>query len=58
MIDCQQNTSHLASLGASEMPRARFLSHVARARHLAGPQWRFEPVYWSELLPARTSLST
>jgi len=58
MIDCQQNTSHLASLGALEMPRARFLSHVARARHLAGPQWRFEPVYWSELLPARTSLST
>lgn len=58
MIDCQQNTSHLASLGALEMPRARFLSHVARARHLAGPQWRFEPVYWSELLPARTSLPT
>ena len=58
MIDCQQNTSHLASLGALEMPRTRFLSHVARARHLAGPQWRFEPVYWSELLPARTSLPT
>ncbi|KWT72115.1 MULTISPECIES: leucyl/phenylalanyl-tRNA--protein transferase [unclassified Variovorax] len=58
MIDCQQNTSHLASLGAREMPRARFLSHVARARHLPGPQWRFEPVYWSELLPARTSLPT
>jgi leucyl/phenylalanyl-tRNA---protein transferase len=58
MIDCQQNTSHLASLGAREMPRARFLSHVARARHLLGPQWRFEPVYWSELLPARTSLPT
>ncbi|MGK6306238.1 leucyl/phenylalanyl-tRNA--protein transferase [Variovorax sp. DT-64] len=58
MIDCQQNTSHLASLGAREMPRARFLSHVARARHLAGPQWRFEPVYWSELLPARTSPTT
>ncbi|VTU30705.1 Leucyl/phenylalanyl-tRNA--protein transferase [Variovorax sp. PBL-H6] len=58
MIDCQQNTSHLASLGAREMPRALFLSHVARARHLAEPQWRFEPVYWSELLPARTSLPT
>jgi leucyl/phenylalanyl-tRNA--protein transferase len=58
MIDCQQNTSHLASLGAREMPRARFLSHVAGARHLTGPQWRFEPVYWSELLPARTSLPT
>ena len=58
MIDCQQNTSHLASLGAREMPRARFLSHVAGARHLPGPLWRFDPVYWSELLPARSSRPT
>jgi leucyl/phenylalanyl-tRNA---protein transferase len=58
MIDCQQNTSHLASLGAREMPRARFLSHVAGARHLPGPSWRFDPVYWSELLPARSSRPT
>jgi leucyl/phenylalanyl-tRNA--protein transferase len=31
VIDCQQNTRHLASLGAREMPRAMFVSHVARA---------------------------
>jgi leucyl/phenylalanyl-tRNA--protein transferase len=55
MIDCQQNTSHLASLGAREMPRERFLSHVADACRKPGFNWRFEPVYWSELLPARTS---
>jgi len=54
-IDCQQNTAHLASLGAEEMPRARFVEHVERARAEPGPTWRFEPVYWSELLPARSS---
>lgn len=31
MIDCQQNTSHLASLGAREIPRSEFCSHVAAA---------------------------
>jgi leucyl/phenylalanyl-tRNA---protein transferase len=58
MIDCQQNTAHLASLGAHEMSRARFVEHVARAREATGPAWRFEPVYWSELLSARPSHPT
>jgi len=58
MIDCQQNTGHLASLGAREMPRARFVSHVAHARILDSPVWRFDPLYWSELLPARPSIPT
>jgi leucyl/phenylalanyl-tRNA--protein transferase len=58
MIDCQQNTAHLASLGAREMPRARFVAHVAQARQQQGPQWQFDPVYWSELLSERPSLST
>jgi leucyl/phenylalanyl-tRNA--protein transferase len=53
MIDCQQNTDHLASLGAHEMPRARFVSHVADARRMPAPVWRYEPVYWSELLGPR-----
>ena len=58
LIDCQQNTAHLASLGASEMPRERFVAHVARAREEPPPPWRFEPVYWAELLPARPSSTT
>ena len=33
MIDCQQETSHLASLGASPISRAAFLSHVKTAIH-------------------------
>ena len=53
MIDCQQNTAHLASLGAREMPRHRFVAHVAKAREQEGPRWQFEPVYWTELLSAR-----
>jgi leucyl/phenylalanyl-tRNA--protein transferase len=31
MIDCQQETSHLASLGAIPIPRSEFLSHVRKA---------------------------
>jgi leucyl/phenylalanyl-tRNA--protein transferase len=53
MIDCQQNTAHLASLGAREIPRERFVSHVAHAHQMGGPVWRFEPVYWNQLLSAR-----
>jgi leucyl/phenylalanyl-tRNA--protein transferase len=55
MIDCQQNTAHLASLGAREMPRRAFVSHVAQARQESSPDWHFEPVYWNQLLPTRTS---
>lgn len=50
-IDCQQNTSHLASLGAREMPRVDFLRHVATARLEPAPTWRFDPLYWRELMP-------
>ena len=60
MIDCQQNTAHLASLGAREMPRERFVAHVesvAQAGRQNGspgmPLWNFEPLYWNELLSAR-----
>ena len=53
-IDCQQNTRHLASLGAREIPRREFLQHVARARREPAPPWRFEPVYWNSLRPDPT----
>lgn len=49
-IDCQQNTPHLARLGACEMPRSTFLAHVARARQEPPLDWRFEPLYWDEVL--------
>lgn len=51
LIDCQQNTRHLASLGAREWPRSRFAQHVAQARELAPPpRWHFEPALWEQIL--------
>jgi leucyl/phenylalanyl-tRNA---protein transferase len=50
-IDCQQNTRHLASLGAGEIRRADFLALVAQASLQTAPNWHFDPLYWRELLP-------
>ena len=52
IIDCQQNTQHLASLGGREISRAQFLTEVDRSRKQPAPLWTFEPVYWNELLPS------
>ena len=52
-IDCQQNTRHLASLGAAEMPRSAFLQIVTQGLRGDTPAWKFEPVYWNQLLPQR-----
>jgi len=51
LIDCQQNTRHLAFMGAAEMPRAAFADAVRRLVREPAPAWRFEPVYWDALLP-------
>ncbi len=50
LIDCQQNTRHLASLGAHEIERRTFVTHVAQAAQQPPPAWRFDPVYWDQLL--------
>ncbi|MEN9383642.1 MAG: leu/Phe-tRNA-protein transferase [Pseudomonadota bacterium] len=49
-IDCQQNTAHLASLGAREVPRSTFLLTVQRALQHPAPPWTFNPLYWNTLL--------
>jgi len=54
MVDCQQNTQHLASLGAREIPRAAFVAHVAQSVKKPAPPWRFEPIYWQRLLMRTT----
>jgi leucyl/phenylalanyl-tRNA--protein transferase len=44
LIDCQQETAHLARFGAEPWPRPRFLAAVETLAHLPtkkGP-WRFE----------------
>ena len=48
-IDCQQNTKHLASLGAQEIPQADFLQAVSTAVTQTAPAWEFLPLYWKNL---------
>ena len=50
-IDCQQNTRHLASLGAQEMPRDTFIRWLNRDMAQAAPEWKFESIYWDLLDP-------
>lgn len=49
-IDCQQNTPHLASLGACEMPRSAFLKLVRQAPKDVHHTWSFAPSDWHALL--------
>jgi leucyl/phenylalanyl-tRNA--protein transferase len=51
LIDCQQNTGHLASLGAREVPRAAFEAHLAHT--LGAPaiaDWTYDAAHWRTLL--------
>lgn len=53
MIDCQQNTRHLSSLGAKELPRAVFESRLATC--LAEPAvevWSYDESLWRHLASA------
>lgn len=49
-IDCQQNTGHLASLGAREVPRADFLARVAEGLAAGpAPDWTYDAAAWGQL---------
>ena len=49
-VDCQQNTGHLASLGAHEVPRERFIAHLQSTTGQAGPLDRtYHRSMWSLL---------
>lgn len=50
LIDCQQDTPHLSSLGGQLMPRDIFSRHLQLATLQPAPVWYFEPVYWKYLL--------
>jgi leucyl/phenylalanyl-tRNA--protein transferase len=50
LIDCQQNTSHLASLGAHEVSRNTFEQHLSRVS--GEPEiadWTYDPGMWQQL---------
>ncbi len=51
VIDCQQETPHLASMGAMPVHRDAFLDAVTElvAPSLAPPQWVFHPQLWAQL---------
>lgn len=50
MIDCQQETSHLASMGGHTIARADFQQHVRRAMQHTAPPWCFSPLYWRSVI--------
>jgi leucyl/phenylalanyl-tRNA--protein transferase len=52
-IDCQQNTPHLASMGAAEMTRSGFLKKCTLAMQDVAPIWNFDALYWQQLVPER-----
>ena len=45
-IDCQQNTAHLALMGAQEMSRSEFLALTQDAKQASSPDWRNASVDW------------
>ena len=50
LIDCQQHTGHLASLGAREIPRQDFEAHISRT--LGEPEivdWTYDSRMWLQL---------
>ena len=48
LIDCQQNTGHLASLGAREISRAEFERHLALSLGADGPpHWTYDVAHWN-----------
>ncbi|MBU3652301.1 MAG: leucyl/phenylalanyl-tRNA--protein transferase [Limnohabitans sp.] len=53
-IDCQQQTAHLARLGAQPIRVTEFLDAIQTARARPAPTWDFQPVYWDTLLSSPT----
>lgn len=50
LIDCQQRTGHLASLGAREIARSEFEAAIApRVREKSIDDWTYHPRLWAEL---------
>lgn len=46
-IDCQQNTQHLSSLGAKQMPRQQFINQMQTGLKEDSPVWFFDVANWN-----------
>jgi leucyl/phenylalanyl-tRNA--protein transferase len=51
MIDCQQNTGHLAFMGAAEMPRSQFVANVQAQIALPPMRWEFASGDGTDIIP-------
>jgi leucyl/phenylalanyl-tRNA--protein transferase len=50
LIDCQQNTGHLATLGARPIPRDDYVAHVARVSGEPDiADWTYDVAMWARL---------
>ena len=50
LIDCQQNTAHLATLGAHELPRGAFEQHLRSVSDQPDiADWTYDPRMWLQL---------
>ena len=47
MIDCQQQTGHLARMGAGPVPRSDYLAQIAQLCDLPAPAWSEIRIDWS-----------
>lgn len=55
LIDCQQQTAHLQSLGAKPLARSEFLKEAQSAMQHQGTAWHFKPIYWQKIHPSLSS---
>ncbi|MEX1166011.1 MAG: leucyl/phenylalanyl-tRNA--protein transferase [Hydrogenophaga sp.] len=51
LIDCQQNTDHMATLGSETLARAAFCEQIQGLIQQPAPTWHFDPVYWKFIYP-------
>ncbi len=56
-IDCQQNTRHLALLGAKEVRRKDFLQNVDNSIAQPAPEWHFSSRFWNQIANLHAELS-
>lgn len=54
-IDCQQNTTHLALLGAREISRDLFSKQVIKGLAHEAPVWQFDTQSWDALLRPKSA---
>jgi len=48
-IDCQQETAHLAFMGASPQPRNQFLEQLHPLTQMPAMDWHFDTTTWAQL---------